>query len=278
MKPPPFDYIAATSLDEALTALAEGGDEAKVLAGGQSLIPLMSMRLAHPTLLIDVNGVSELATTERVNGSLRVGAMMRHRTAERSAEVREAVPLISLAMPYVGHVAIRTRGTIGGSLAHADPAAEMPAVALALGASFNATSKERGTRAIAAADFFQGYFTTTLEPDEILTSIDFPVMPGGFAVEEVARRHGDFAMVGAVVAVADGDARIALINVAEAPVRATEAEQALNQGASIDEVAAIATANLQPSADLHASAAYRKKVAGVCVKRSLTRALEGRMK
>ena len=279
MKPPPFDYIAATSLEEALTALAEGGDEAKVLAGGQSLIPLMSMRLAHPELLIDVNGVEELATTQRVNGSLRVGAMVRHRTAERSREIREHVPLISLAMPYVGHAAIRSRGTLGGSIAHADPAAEMPAVALALGATINATSKARGTRAIPASEFFHGYFTTALEPDEILTSIDFPVLEGaGFAVEEVARRHGDFAMVGAVVAVADGDARIALINVAEAPVRATEAEAALDAGASIDEVAALATQDLEPSGDLHASAAYRKKVAGVCVKRALARALEGTRK
>lgn len=278
MKPPPFDYIAATSLDEALTALAEGGDEAKVLAGGQSLIPLMSMRLAHPTLLIDVNGVDELATVERVNGSLRVGAMVRHRTAERSAEVREHVPLISAVMPHVGHVAIRSRGTIGGSLAHADPAAELPAVALALGATFRAQSKARGERTIAAEDFFGGYFTTALEPDEILTAIDFPVMSGGVAVEEIARRHGDFAMVGAVVALADGDARIALINVAEVPVRAHAAEQALNGGASVEEVADLATRELEPSGDLHASPAYRKKVAGVCVKRALARANEGTSK
>ena len=279
MKPPPFDYIAATSLEEALTALAEGGDEAKVLAGGQSLIPLMSMRLAHPTLLVDVNGVGELTTIERRNGSLRVGAMVRHRTAERSADITQHVPLISLAMPHIGHVAIRSRGTIGGSLAHADPAAELPAVALALGATFNARSKERGERTIPAAEFFHGYFTTALEPDEILTSIDFPVLDGaGCALEEVARRHGDFAMVGAVAAVHDGGAGIALINVAEAPVRCPEAEQALTDGASIDEVAAIAVRDLDPSADLHASAAYRKKVAGVCVKRALTRATEGRTK
>ena len=275
MKPPPFDYVAARSLDEALSALAEGGDEAKVLAGGQSLIPLMSMRLAHPTLLIDVNGVEELASIDRTNGSLRVGAMVRHRTAERSDLVRRDVPLISLAMPYIGHVAIRSRGTIGGSLAHADPAAELPAVALALGASFTARSKERGERTIAAEEFFGGYFTTALEPDEILTSVDFPVLDGGFAVEEVARRHGDFAMVGAVAAVCEGDARIALINVAEVPVRATEAEQALNGGADVEEVAALATRDLEPSADLHASAAYRKKVAGVCVKRAVNRARKG---
>jgi carbon-monoxide dehydrogenase medium subunit len=275
VKPPPFEYVAAASLEEALAALAEHGDEAKVLAGGQSLIPLMSLRLAHPTVLIDINRATDLATIERHNGSLRIGATVRHRTAERSAEVREAVPLISEAMPLIGHVAIRSRGTIGGSLAHADPAAELPAVALALGATFTATSQARGERTISAEDFFGGYFTTALEPDEILTSIDFPVLgpDAGVAVEEVARRHGDFAMVGALVATPPGDARIALINVAEKPVRATAAEQALNEGASIDEVAALASRDLEPSADLHASVAYRKKVAGVCVRRALIRAL-----
>jgi aerobic carbon-monoxide dehydrogenase medium subunit len=276
VKPPPFDYTAVSTLDEALSALAEGGDEAKVLAGGQSLIPLMSLRLAHPALLVDVNHVQELASIERTNGTLRIGAMVRHRTAERSQEIAGAVPLISKVMPFIGHTAIRSRGTIGGSIAHADPAAELPAVALALGATINLTSKARGERQVSAEDFFQGYFTTAIEPDEILTSIDFPVLAdAGVAVEEVARRHGDFAMVGAVVATPPGDARIALINVAEKPVRATAAEQALNAGAGLDEVAALAARDLEPSGDLHASAAYRKKVAGVCVKRALTRALEG---
>jgi carbon-monoxide dehydrogenase medium subunit len=285
LKPPPFDYVAATSLEEAMSALAEGGDDAKVLAGGQSLIPLLSLRLAYPSVLIDLNRVDELASTERVDGSLRVGAMVRHRTAERSKEVRAAVPLISEAMPFIGHVAIRSRGTIGGSIAHADPAAELPAVALALGATITARSSARGERTIAAADFFQGYFTTVLEPDEILISIDFPVLGEntGVAVEEVARRHGDFAMVGAVATVTKGrgdvtDARIALINVAERPVRALEAEQALVGGASIEEVAATAARDLDPSGDLHASPAYRKKVAGVCVKRALTRAMVGTSK
>jgi carbon-monoxide dehydrogenase medium subunit len=280
VKPPPFEYVAVASLEEALAALAEHGDEAKILAGGQSLIPLMSLRLAHPTVLVDVNRATEMATIERHNGSLRIGATVRHRTAERSDEVRQAVPLISEAMPLIGHTAIRNRGTIGGSLAHADPAAELPAVALALGATFTATSKARGERTIAADDFFGGYFTTALEPDEILTSIDFPVLPpgSGVAVEEVARRHGDFAMVGAIVATPPGDARIALINVAEKPVRAAAAEEALNSGADLDEVAALVSRDLEPSADLHASVAYRKKVAGVCVKRALARALEGSSK
>ncbi|HVF32571.1 MAG TPA: xanthine dehydrogenase family protein subunit M [Acidimicrobiales bacterium] len=273
MKPPPFDYVAPTSLDEALAALADHGDEAKVLAGGQSLIPLMSLRLAHPTVLVDVNGVDELKAIERVDGTLRIGAMVRHRAAERSKEVADAVPLIRAVMPLIGHVAIRSRGTVGGSLAHADPAAELPAVALALGATFTVRSRARGERTIDASDFFGGYFTTAIEPDEILTAIDFPVLEGGVAVEEVARRHGDFAMVGAVVATPPGDTRIALINVAERPVRATAAEAALDQGAGLDEVAALVSRDIEPSADLHASAAYRKKVAGVCVKRALAKAM-----
>ena len=280
MKPPPFDYVAATSLDEALAAIADNGDDAKVLAGGQSLIPLMALRLAQPAVLVDVNGVAELATIDRDNGSLRVGAVARHRAVERSQLVRDTVPLVAEAMPLIGHVAIRSRGTMGGSLAHADPAAELPAVALALDATFTVRSRDRGERTIAAVDFFEGYFTTTLEPDEILCSVAFPVaLPGsGFAIEEVARRHGDFAMVGvaAALTVADNvvtDARLALINVAEKPVRATEAEQALvgsAPGAELfKEAAAAATRSLDPSGDLHASPAYRRKVAGVCIRRAL---------
>lgn len=290
MKPPPFDYVAATSLDEALSALADGGEDAKVLAGGQSLIPLMALRLAHPSVLIDVNGVAELGSVAEVGGGLAVGAMVRHRAAERSEVVHRAAPLVAEAMPLIGHLAIRSRGTIGGSLAHADPAAELPAVAMALGATFTARSRDRGERTISADDFFEGYFTTSLAPDEILCSVTFPVMASGTGccIEEVARRHGDFAMVGVatVLTVADGtitDARLALINVAEKPIRATDAEKSLI-GASPDaaafaEAAALATHDLEPSADLHASAAYRRKVAGVCIRRALVtaagRATEG---
>lgn len=281
MKPPPFDYLAAASLDEALSALAEGGEDAKVLAGGQSLIPLLSLRLSYPSLLVDLNGVGELASIERSDGTLRIGSMVRHRTAERSADIREAVPLVSAAMPYIGHVAIRSRGTVGGSLAHADPAAELPAIALALDATFVARSQARGERRIPAVDFFDGYFTTTLEPDEVLCAVELPVQPPGtgVAVEEVSRRHGDFAMVGAVAAVTpSGEARIGLINVAEKPVRAAEAEQAFASGADLAEVADLATRDLEPSGDLHASPEYRKKVAGVCVKRALAKARGGRSK
>jgi carbon-monoxide dehydrogenase medium subunit len=273
VKPPPFVYVAPTSLDEAVTALAEHGEDAKVLAGGQSLIPLMSLRLARPTALVDLNGVDELSSIA-VNGMTAIGAMTRHRAVERSADVAKQVPLLAAAIPYIGHVAIRTRGTIGGSLAHADPAAELPAIALALDATFEATST-RGTRTISAADFFVGYFTTALEADEILTKVTFPnAAPGtGVSVQEMARRHGDFAMVAAAASVApSGDVRIALINVSDTPVRAVEAEAAMRQGAPIDEVAAVAARDLEPTADLHASAAYRRSVAQVLVRRALTEA------
>lgn len=272
--------MAPQSLDEALAALADAGDEAKVLAGGQSLIPLMSLRLAQPAVLVDINGVPELARLERTDGTLTVGAGARHRTIERSGLVGQTVPLLAEAMPLIGHAAIRSRGTVGGSLAHADPAAELPAVALALDATFVARSRDRGDRSIPAADFFQGYFTTALEPDEILCAVSFPVAPPstGYCVEEVARRHGDFAMVGvaAAVTVQDGaisEARLALINVAEKPVRAGAAERALvgaPPGAdAFAEAAALAARDLDPSGDLHASAAYRRKVASVCVRRAL---------
>jgi aerobic carbon-monoxide dehydrogenase medium subunit len=197
--------------------------------------------------------------------------------------VAEAVPLLADVMPLIGHAAIRSRGTIGGSLAHADPAAELPAVAMALDATFTVRSRDRGERTISAADFFEGFFTTALQPDEILTSVSFPVAaPGtGTAVEEVARRHGDFAMVGVVASltIADNtitDARLGLINVAEKPVRATAAEQSLVGAKPTEDVfaeaAGLATADLDPSGDLHASPEYRKKVAGVCVRRALQRA------
>jgi carbon-monoxide dehydrogenase medium subunit len=285
LKPPPFDYVSAGSVDEALAAIADGGDEAKVLAGGQSLIPLLSLRLAHPSLLVDLNALDELRTIDIANGSLRLGSMVRHRDVERSDVVRTSMPLLSLVMPFVGHAAIRSRGTVGGSLAHADPAAELPAVATALDASFSVRSRERGDRTIASDDFFEGYFTTALQPDEVLLSVTFPVAPAntGYAVEEVARRHGDFAMVGAVAAVTIdsgsgnvSDARLALINVAEKPVRARDAEKAL-VGASpsksaFGDAAELAVRDLDPSGDLHASPAYRRRVAMVCVRRALEQA------
>lgn len=270
MKPPPFEYVAPTTLDEAVSALAEHGEDAKVLAGGQSLIPLLSLRLARPTALIDLNGVDELAGFS-INGNVSIGAITRHRAVERSGELARAVPLLAAAVPYIGHAAIRTRGTIGGSLAHADPAAELPAVALALDATFDVRST-RGARTIRAVDFFEGYFTTSLAPDEVLVRVTFPTAAPGtrVSVQEMARRHGDFAMAAVLASRGpEGEHRIALVNVSDRPHRAIEAEAAADAGAPDDEVADLATRDLEPVADLHASSAYRKHVAGVLVRRAL---------
>ncbi len=279
MKPPPFEYRAPASLDEALTLLAQHGDEARLLAGGQSLVPLLAFRLARPRLLIDLNRLTELTTVE-VDGGLVLGAMVRDRVAERSELVRSHAPLLAEALPLIGHPAIRTRGTVGGSLAHADPAAELPAVVVALGAELLARSAPHGARSIAASDFFMGYFTTALEPDEILTAIRFPKPPAsaGACFAEVSRRHGDFAMVGAAAVLSlDGgrvsEARLALTGVAGAPVRPRDAEQIVvgaEPGAEVfEEAADIATQGLTPPSDVHATSAYRRRLARVLVRRAL---------
>src|SRR4051794_13887341 len=205
MKPAPFDYHAPTSLDEACTLLTEIGDEGKVLAGGQSLIPMLAMRLTSFEQLVDIGRVADLRGIEQRNGSVWVGAGTTEADVGDSNLVAQSVPLLSRVTPYVGHFQIRNRGTLGGSIAHADPAAEYPAVALALGADMHVASS-RGSRDVGAADFFTGLWSTALEPDEIVTGVTFPVWSGrcGFGVEELARRHGDFAIAGAVVGVEVG--------------------------------------------------------------------------
>lgn len=280
MKPPPFEYSAPETLEEALTLLAELGDDARPLAGGQSLIPLLSLRLARPSHLIDLAGIADLRSIRAEDGHLVVAAMVRESSAERHDEVRRYAPLLAEALPLIGHPAIRSRGTIGGSLAHADPAAELPAVALAVDAELVAESLERGRRSISATDFFTGFFTTALQPDEILTEIRVPVPAEGTgsAVEEVARRHGDFAMVGAaaVVRLADGkvaSARVVLTGVSSSPHLATEAETVL-VGAepspeAFAEAAAQAAGGLTPPADVHGSSNYRRHLAGVLIRRTL---------
>ena len=282
LKPPPFEYQAPDSIAEALELLAEHGDEARPLAGGQSLVPLMALRLARPSLLVDLAGVAELAHISPHRGGVTLGAMVRERTAERSDLVRDDAPLLAAALPLIGHPAIRSRGTIGGSLAHADPAAELPAVALACGAELVAHSL-RGERVITAADFFTGYFSTALEPDEVLVAVRVPAPPAGTGVafEEVARRHGDFAMVGvaAMVTVEEGAvaaARLALTGVSDVPVRAVDGEAVLMGAApgpeAFAEAARAAAAGLAPPSDLHASSAYRRHVAEVLVRRALAAA------
>lgn len=284
MKLPDFAYEAPTTLAEAVGLLAEHQDEASVLAGGQSLIPLLALRLARPAVLVDVNGLSELSGVSVTDGQVAVGAMTREYVAEESEAVAGTVPLLAAALPLIGHDAIRSRGTIGGSLAHADPAAELPAVARALDAEFVVRSRS-GERVIPAAEWFEGYLATARRPDEILVEVRFPAArPGtGAAFQEVARRHGDFAMVGvaASLTLTDGtisDARLAFSGIADVPVRAVEAEAfLLGQEPSaqvFEEAARRATADIDPPADLHGSAEYRKKVAATLVRRGLRAAAD----
>jgi carbon-monoxide dehydrogenase medium subunit len=283
MKAAPFDYHRPLSADAAVTALAELGDEAKVLAGGQSLVPVMAMRLGRPEHLVDINRIGELAGTTRSGGTLRVGALTRHRELERDPLMGDGAPLLARAAPHIGHAQIRNRGTLGGSLAHADPAAELPAVAVALDAEVEARSV-RGVRRIPAASFFLSAFVTALEPDELVTAVHLPVWGAGcgFAVAELARRHGDFAIAGAVCGVqADGDritrAAIGLIGMDSVPVRARAAEQAL-AGTVIGDVdlaamARDAVAALDPPSDAHGSGGYRRRAAAHMITRALERAL-----
>jgi carbon-monoxide dehydrogenase medium subunit len=283
LKPAPFEYHAPDTVDEALALLAERGDEARPLAGGQSLVPMMNFRLARPSVLIDLNRLDDLARIEADGGDIRVGAMVRERAAERSKEVATHIPLLARALPLVGHEAIRTRGTIGGSLAHCDPASELPAVAVATGATVTARSQGGGQRQVAAEDFFVSHFTTALGDDELLTHVAFPMITEGTGVafEEMARRHGDFAIVGvASVLHRTGDtidhARVVLTGVAEVPFRAVAAEEVL-VGARPDDAtfraaAEAAQPHLNPPSDLHGTAAYRRHVAGVLIRRSLEKA------
>lgn len=286
MKPAPFEYHAPTTVEEAVALLAELGDEAKVLAGGQSLIPMLALRLAVFEHLVDIGRTDGLRGIERRGDAVWVGAATTDATVERSAEVAAAVPLLARATPFVGHFQIRSRGTVGGSIAHADPAAEYPAVTLTLDATVEVASP-RGTRTIPATELFDGLWTTTLEPDELLTGVQFPVWAGrtGFAVEELARRHGDFAIAGATVAVElDGDDRVAraaigLIGLGNQPERAGAAEAAATGeaagGIDPEELGRLAVRDLDsvPS-DLHGTADYRRKVGATMVARAWAKAID----
>jgi carbon-monoxide dehydrogenase medium subunit len=283
VKTPPFEYHVPDTLDEALALLAEHGDEARILAGGQSLVPLLAMRLARPAHLIDVNRIKALANTVDRGDTIAFGAMVREREAERSSMVRDAVPLLSEALPFIGHVATRNRGTIGGSMAHADASAELPAVAMVTNAEIVVRSS-RGERTLPADDFFVGHFTSALADDECLTEVLMPRSPAGagWSFQEVARRHGDFALVGvgAMVALdrsgAIGEARIGLFGVGARAVRARAAEAAvvaaLPAPGTFDAAAEAAVADLEPASDVHGSAAFRRHLAGVTVRAALTTA------
>ncbi len=286
MKLPPVDYEAPETVSGALELLAEHLDEASVLAGGQSLIPLLALRLARPAVLIDINGIKELSGVSAADGRVAIGAMTREYVAEETTTIADTVPLLAAALPLIGHEAIRSRGTIGGSLAHADPAAELPAVALALNAEFVVRSTS-GERVIPAAEWFEGYLTTSRRPDELLVEVRFPTArPGtGISFQEVARRHGDFAIVGlaASLTLSDGaisDARLAFAGVSDVPVRAAEAENLLvgerPSAELFDEAARRATDDVDPPADLHGTSEYRKKVAATLVRRGLQASAEPR--
>lgn len=284
MKPPLFTYYCPHSLDETLELLQEHGEDGKILAGGQSLMPLMSLRLARPAAVIDVNRVPDLdrVFTTR-DGGLSIGALTRQRSLERSADLKQQHPLLAAAVPLIGHFQIRNRGTVGGSLVHADPAAELPAVMTCVGADFVLRSTS-GERVMPADEFYLGYMATAVEPNEILTEIRIPAWnaPKAWAIEEVARRKGDFAMVGVALAMELTDdstckeARITLFGVSGKPVRMEKAEQRM-AGAALDEatfkdIEQIVADDLDPDSDIHASALYRKEVGGVLTRRALAAA------
>ena len=285
MKPPKFDYRDPETLQEALGLLQQYGDEAKVLAGGQSLMPLMNMRLARPAVILDINRLSELAyISPTAEGGLAIGGLTRQRTVEQSSLVRERNPLLAAAAPYIGHFQIRNRGTIGGSLAHADPAAELCAVSVALEAEVVLTS-DGNQRVVRAADLFVSYYATEMEPVELLTEIRIPAWPTGWGwgFEEVSRRSGDFALVGAATLIQlDGaqlcrGIRITLFGIGGTPVKMHTAETVLVgrkvDDAALQEISGLVSQELDPDSDVHASAEYRREVGGVLVRRTLEAAL-----
>jgi carbon-monoxide dehydrogenase medium subunit len=286
MKPAPFKYIAATSLEHALSLKAEHGDDAKFLAGGQSLMPTMNFRLAQPAILIDINGIDSGAGIRPGDaGHSRIGALTRYRTLERDTAFARAFPLIAEALPHIAHPQIRNRGTVGGNLSHADPASELPAIAVALQARFHIRAAKQ-QRWIEAANFFVGALTTDLKPDEMLVEIELPLLRPrtGCGFMEIARRRGDFAIVGiaAVITLGDRDecthARLAFCGVGETPIDASSAANALighqlTEQAACD-VAASVQVMIDPGGSVHATADYQRHVAGVLTERALQTAYQ----
>jgi len=282
MKPAPFDYIAATSVDMAAASLAEAGDDAKIIAGGQSLVPLLNFRLLRPSILVDINPIGTLAFITETATDIRVGALTRHHHLETSPVIARHLPVLSCAMTHVAHLAIRNRGTIGGSLAHGDPAAELPMMALLLDAELHIASVS-STRALAARDFFLDALTVDLAAGEIITEIVLPKLPPrtGWGFAEVARRHGDFALAAAAATLSIAadtiiEARIALTGIGRTALRVAAAEnllagQTLTADISNQVVEAVRAA-IEPDTDLHASADYRRHLAGVLTSRALAAA------
>ena len=285
MKPAPFEYILASSLDHALRLKAEHGDEARFLAGGQSLIPAMNFRLARPAVLIDINHVPELAGVDRSGNEIRLGAMTRYRALERDGDFLKACQLFADALPHIAHPQIRNRGTVGGNLSHADPASELPAIAIAMGARMRIKSA-RGERELKASDFFVGLLTTDIQADEMLVEIALPKPPprSGSCFMELARRRGDFALAGVAAVVSlDDDGRatavwLALCGVGETPVDASAAAASLIGQKCTDAAIEAAAADVQkaiaPTGNVHASPAYQRHIAGVLTRRAIAAACE----
>ena len=279
MKPAAFDYMAAETLDEAVSALARAGGDGKILAGGQSLVPMLNFRLVRPSILVDINRIRDLDYVDATGDVVRIGAVTRHHALETSPVIKAHLPIMTAAMQHVAHLAVRNRGTIGGSLSHADPAAELPMMAVLLDAKIKIRSLHGG-RVAEARRFFTGSLTSDLKHDEIVTDVEFPcLLPNtGWAFEEVARRAGDFALaaVGVTLSARDGRAdrvRIGMMGVGETPLRASEAEGLL-VGKAVDaqalEVAASAIeAAVEPNTDLHASADYRRFLVGALARRAI---------
>jgi carbon-monoxide dehydrogenase medium subunit len=269
--PAPFDYQRASSVDEALAALAEHGEDAKLLAGGHSLLPLMKLRLAMPAVLVDIGRIPDLSYVRGDGGEVRIGALTRHHDLATSDLAREQVPLLAQVAGQIGDPQVRHRGTVGGSVAHGDPASDLPAALLALRGTLVAVGPG-GERTIAADDFFTGFLETALAPDEVLTEIRVPAVPGvGWAFEKFQRRAQDWAIVGVATVLADGSGGpgVALVNMGSLPLRAAGVEDALRSGSAAAEAAARAAEGTEPPDDLNASPEYRRHLVEVLTRRAL---------
>jgi carbon-monoxide dehydrogenase medium subunit len=270
--PAPFEYVRADSADEAISLIGQHGDEAKFLAGGHSLLPLMKLRLAQPSVLVDIGRVSDLSYIRDAGDHIAIGALTRHMDVETSPVLAEHAPLLAHAAGHVGDPQVRHRGTIGGSIAHSDPASDLPATTLALGATYVAQGPN-GTREIAATDFFHGFLQTALEPDEMLTEIRVPKMNGaGWSFQKFNRRAQDWAIVGVAAWRRNGDSGVALVNMGSVPILASSVSSALAGGASIADAAEQAAAESEPQSDLNATPEYRVHLAKVLVRRALEQA------
>jgi carbon-monoxide dehydrogenase medium subunit len=270
--PAAFDYLRAESAEQAISLIGEHGEDAKFLAGGHSLLPLMKLRLAQPSVLIDIGRIDDLSYVREDGDHVAIGALTRVTDVERSDVLARHVPLLAHATSHVGDPQVRHRGTIGGTIVHADAASDLPATTLALGATYVAQGPN-GRREIAARDFYQGFLTSALEPDELLTEIRVPKMNGaGWGFEKFNRRAQDWAIVGVALGTVAGERRVGLVNMASVPVRATATEEALAAGASAADAAALAAEGTEPPADIHGSPEYRSHLARVLVGRALTEA------